>query len=98
MATKPRLKKSAATLQHPIRVVPLHRPELQRVAPAVAPRLTYRGGPPLTPVEVFPVFWCAAWNPAPPAPLVPNFTLFFHYLPTTPRMHSSRPSPLPWAN
>jgi len=43
MATKPRLKKSAATLPHPIRVVPLHRPELQRVAPQSRPAYLPRG-------------------------------------------------------
>ncbi len=83
MATKPRLKKSAATLQHPIRVVPLHRPELQRVAPAVAPRLTYRGGPLLNAVEVFTVFWGAEWKQAPQSALVTNLNLFFDYILTS---------------
>ena len=80
MATKPRSKKSAAALQHPIRVVPLHRPELQRVAPAVAPQLTYRGGPLLTAVEVFTVFWGAEWKQAPQIALVTNLNLFFDYI------------------
>src|SRR6267142_6508436 len=83
MATKPRLKKSAATLPQPIRVVPLHRPELQRVAPAVAPRLTYRGGPLLNAVEVFTVFWGAEWKQAPQSALVTNLNLFFDYILTS---------------
>ena len=65
MAAKHRREKSPATLQHPIRVVPLHRPEAKRVAAAVAPRLTYRGGPLLTAVEVFTIFWGAEWNQSP---------------------------------
>lgn len=43
-----------------IRVVPLHLPDELLAAPAVPPQLTYRGGPLLTNVEVFTVFWGAA--------------------------------------
>ena len=50
----------------PIRIVPLHRPsELfvpGRPAKAPAAQLTYRGGPLLTSVQVFSVFWGAAWQ------------------------------------
>src|SRR5229473_7876501 len=80
MATKPRRKKSPAALQHPIRVVPLHRPEAARVAAAVAPQLTYRGGPLLTAVEVFTVFWGVEWKQAPQIALVTNLNLFFDYI------------------
>lgn len=45
-----------------IRVVPLQLPDALITAPAVAPQLTYRGGPLLTSVEVFTVFWGAAWH------------------------------------
>ena len=83
MATKPRTKKSAASLQHPIRVVPLHRPEAERVAAAVAPQLTYRGGPLLTAVEVFTVFWGAEWNQAPQSALRTNLNLFFDFILTS---------------
>ncbi len=83
MAIKPRPTKSAAALQHPIRVVPLHRPEAQRVAAAVAPRLTYRGGPLLTAVEVFTVFWGAEWQQAPQSALVTNLNLFFDFILTS---------------
>jgi hypothetical protein len=83
MATKPRRKKSPAALQHPIRVVPLHRPEAERVAAAVAPQLTYRGGPLLTAVEVFTVFWGAEWNQAPQSVVMKNMNLFFDYILTS---------------
>src|SRR6267143_432178 len=83
MATKPRPKKSAAALQHPIRVVPLHRPELQRVAPAVAPQLTYRGGPLLTAVEVFTVFLGTEWKQAEHSTIATNIDLFFDYILTS---------------
>jgi hypothetical protein len=44
----------------PIRIVPLH---TEAPAAAVhAPHLTYRGGPLLTAVEVFTLFWGAAWQ------------------------------------
>ena len=83
MAIKPRPTKSAAAVQHPIRVVPLHRPEAQRVRAAVAPRLTYRGGPLLTAVEVFTVFWGAEWQQAPRSALATNLNLFFDFILTS---------------
>ena len=53
----------------PIRIVPLSVPdELLRpagaAAPAAAPHLTYRGGPLLTNVQVFTVFWAGLEQPA----------------------------------
>jgi hypothetical protein len=83
MATKPRRKKSPAALQHPIRVVPLHRPEAERVAAASAPQLTYRGGPLLTAIEVFTVFWGTEWNQAPQSVVMKNMNLFFDYILTS---------------
>ena len=83
MATKARSRKSAAVPQHPIRVVPLLRPEIDRVAAAVAPKLTYRGGPLLTAVEVFTIFWGAEWNQAPQSALLKNMNLFFDYILTS---------------
>jgi hypothetical protein len=80
MAIKPRLKKSAAAPQHPIRVVPMHRPEVERVAAAAAPQLTYRGGPLLTSVEVFTIFWGAEWNQPPQSVVMKNMNLFFDYI------------------
>ena len=55
--------------EDPIRIVPLSVPDemlrpVEGAAPAVAPQLTYRGGPLLTNVQVFTVFWGHAWaNP-----------------------------------
>jgi len=83
MAIKPRRKKSPAALQHPIRVVPLHRPEAARVAAAVAPQLTYRGGPLLTAVEVFTIFWGAEWNQSPQSVVMKNMNLFFDFILTS---------------
>src|ERR1700682_2633875 len=83
MAIKPRPTKSAAAMHHPIRVVPLHRPEAQRVAAAVTPRLTYRGGALLTAVEVFTVFWGAEWKQAAQSALVTNLNLFFDFILTS---------------
>src|SRR5882724_7550766 len=80
MAAKPRHKKSPSSLQHPIRVVPLHRPEAERVAAAVAPRLSYRGGPLLTSVEVFTIFWGPEWNQSPQSVVMKNMNLFFDYI------------------
>jgi hypothetical protein len=56
----------------PIRIVPLHvsdtlvqpTAEAAAAAPAAAPQLTYRNGPLLTAVEVFTIFWGAAWQGA----------------------------------
>jgi hypothetical protein len=49
-----------------IRIVPLHLPQgisepLAHAGPASAPQLSYRGGPLLTAVKVYTVFWGAAW-------------------------------------
>jgi hypothetical protein len=86
MATKPRRTKSAAAPQHPIRIVPLHRPEAERVAPAAAPQLSYRDGPLLTAVEVFTVFWGAAWEQSPQNVIMKNMNLFFDFILTSPLM------------
>jgi len=83
MATKAHTKKTAAAPQHPIRVVPLHRPEAERAAPAAAPQLTYRGGPLLTAVEVFTVFWGAAWEASPQTVVMKNMNLFFDFILTS---------------
>ncbi|HEV2670633.1 MAG TPA: hypothetical protein VGU74_06040 [Gemmatimonadales bacterium] len=54
----------------PIRIVPLHRPRpdtaaaVPGIAAPPAAQLTYRGGPLLTAVQVFSVYWGAAWNDA----------------------------------
>src|SRR2546426_1277106 len=67
----PRQRRAIApALDDPVRIVPLHAPR-EVFAPAAgiaappSPQLTYRGGPVLGAVQVFPVFWGAAWNDAP---------------------------------
>jgi hypothetical protein len=84
MATNAHTKKTVAAPQHPIRVVPLHRPEAERAAPAAAPHLTYRGGPLLTAVEVFTVFWGAAWEASPQTVVMKSMNLFFDFILTSP--------------
>jgi hypothetical protein len=69
----------------PIRIVPLNidqellRPvgEAQDVAPATPPQLTYRGGPLLTSVKVFTVFWGAQWSQQPLSDTVGKINDFF---------------------
>ncbi|MEO7144725.1 MAG: hypothetical protein ABI165_14600 [Bryobacteraceae bacterium] len=53
----------------PIRIVPLYLPEeltrnLPHAGAAGAPKLTYRGGPLMTGVKVFTIFWGPAWEKA----------------------------------
>src|SRR2546430_1387483 len=67
----PRQRRAIApALDDPVRIVPLHAPR-EVFAPAAgiaappSPQLTYRGGPLLGAVQVFTVFWGAAWNDAP---------------------------------
>jgi hypothetical protein len=78
MPKKPGRTKSYVAPQHPIRVVPLHRPETpSRGAPAAAPNLTYRNGPLLTAVQVFTLFWGSAWQQAPNSGLLQQINQFF---------------------
>jgi hypothetical protein len=77
-----------------IRIVPLQvpdtlhqpTPEVLAAVPAAAPKLTFRGGPLLTAVEVFTVFWGAAWQQAPQAGLVTQINQFFDFILTSPLM------------
>jgi hypothetical protein len=83
MPAKPKQKKSQATTGHPIRVVPLHRPELAPAAAAVAAQLSYRNGPLLTAVEVFTIFWGADWQQSPQSLLIPRLNQFFDFILTS---------------
>jgi hypothetical protein len=72
----------------PIRIVPVHPVEglsapTHGAAPLPAPRLTYRGGPLLTAVEVFTVFWGAAWQTAPESGLADSLNAFFDFILTS---------------
>ncbi len=66
----------------PIRIVPLHMPEVAvkivpRVAAPPAPKLTYRGGPLLTAVQVFTVYWGPAWKQASLKPMAGKINTYF---------------------
>jgi hypothetical protein len=93
MPGKPQHRKSshehessvAKTKKHPIRVVPMH-PGAARVAEAVAAQLTYRGGPLLTAVQVFTIFWGAAWQDTANSALMTKMNQFFDYVLMSPLM------------
>jgi len=73
-----------------IRIVPLHVPDVTptvdqaKAAPPVAPHLSYRNGPLLTAVEVFTIFWGAAWQQSANAALVSHVNQFFDFILTSP--------------
>jgi hypothetical protein len=66
----------------PIRIVPLH--PYVRDAAAPAPNLTYRNGPLLTNVEVFTLFWGAAWQDLANTQLSQQMNSFFDFILTSP--------------
>ena len=75
-----------------IRIVPLYvadavttpTTDAAKLAPAVAPQLSYRNGPLLTAVEVFTVFWGAAWQQGANAALLAHVNQFFDFILTSP--------------
>jgi hypothetical protein len=72
-----------------IRIVPVHPVEqiattTPEAPPAPAPQLTFRGGPLLTAVEVFTVFWGSAWQQAPQSGLLQTVNQFFDFILTSP--------------
>ena len=71
-----------------IRIVPLHLPAgilapVHKLAAPATPQLTYRGGPLLTAVKVFTLFWGDAWQQA-EAGLIGQVNDFFAYILTSP--------------
>ncbi len=83
------LKTVVANPEDLIRIVPLHVPPptlepAKGLAPAAAPHLTYRGGPLLTAVEVFTVFWGSSWKKPAQVTLIGNLNKFFKYILTSP--------------
>ena len=80
MPPKTRRQASPSELFRPIRIVPLHT-AATALAPAPVPaKLTYRNGPLLTSVQVFTIFWGAAWNQAPQSGLIPQINQFFDFI------------------
>jgi len=80
-----RAGKKISRMNDPIRIVPLHLPsELYRpsagIAPAPAAQLTYRGGPLLSVVKVFTLFWGEAWQNAPNSGLANQLNEFFKFV------------------
>jgi hypothetical protein len=67
----------------PIRIVPLRTQDKallalgEAIVAAPAARLTYRKGPLIPAVEVFTIFWGAAWKTAPQNALIPRLNAFF---------------------
>jgi hypothetical protein len=88
MPSKPRPKQprtpSKSELYHPIRVVPLHPGAARAAAQQVPAKLTYRSGPLLTSVQVFTIFWGAAWQKAPQSGLLTRMHDFFDFIVTSP--------------
>jgi len=76
-------EKSLPVRKDAIRIVPLHRPEAQLVAPAAAPQLLYRGGPLMGSVEVFSIFWGAGWQQPPLAGILSQVNQFFDFVLTS---------------
>jgi hypothetical protein len=82
--SKPRPKKPAHTGKHPIRIVPLHRPEAPPAqAAASAPKLVYRNGPLLSAAQVFTAFWGSSWKQAPGSDLLTQMNQFFDFILTS---------------
>jgi hypothetical protein len=69
-----------AAQSHPIRVVPMHRGTAQVAAPPLSAKLTYRQGPLLTSVQVFTIFWGAAWQQPPQSELLTRLNGFFDHI------------------
>ena len=73
----------------PIRIVPLHTPpelaqDVEGAASPPPPHLTYRGGPLLSAVEIFTVFWGTPWTTAPLNAMAQNLNQFFRFIVTSP--------------
>jgi hypothetical protein len=65
----------------PWRIVPLH--PAPRAAAVGAPQLTYRGGPLLTAVQVFTVFWGQAWQTTANSAFMTQMNAFFDFVLTS---------------
>lgn len=75
-------KITPATQNKPIRIVPLFVPGPAK--PAASPaQFVYNGGPLLTAVQVFTVFWGSAWQQSPLSDLIPELNSFFDYILTS---------------
>jgi hypothetical protein len=78
-------QKKVSRMKDPIRIVPLHLPsELYRPAAGIAAppaaHLTFRGGPLLSSVKVFTIFWGQAWQTTPNSELANQLNQFFKFV------------------
>jgi hypothetical protein len=85
----PRARSIQPALDDPIRIVPLWVPgELVAPAPGVQapppPQLTYRGGALLTSVQLFTLFWGAAWDDAAQQTTLQSLNRFFQFVVASP--------------
>src|ERR1700688_1930046 len=76
-------KASHFSAEGAVRIVPLHKPEAQALAPASAPKLVFRGGPLLTSVEVFTIFWGGKWQQDPYTAIPAQLNQFFDFVLTS---------------
>jgi hypothetical protein len=85
MPTQPRSRKIVTYDSDAICIVPMYVGDARAQAPAPTPtaQLTYRNGPLLTPVEVFTIFWGAAWQKSPTQALVGQLNAFFDVILTS---------------
>jgi hypothetical protein len=70
----------------PVRIVPLYRPgdaPEHGASPPPAPKLVYSGGPLLTEVEVFTIFWGPWWQAGDGATLATELNGFFDFVLTS---------------
>ena len=80
-----RTKNEFPRMNDPIRIVPLHLPsELYRAAAGIAAppaaQLSYRGGPLLSSVKLFTIFWGQAWQTSPNSDLASQINQFFQFV------------------
>jgi len=83
MSTSSPTPSAPSRARGPIRVVPLHIAPAPSVAPVPGPKLTYRGGPLLTAVEVVTIFWGPSWQAPPQADLSQQINQFFDFVLTS---------------
>ena len=77
---------------NPLHIVPMYSngvlPSNVAAAPATsAPDLTYRGGPIISNVQIFTVFWGSAWQQSPQNGLISQINTFFGFLVTSTLMN-----------
>ncbi len=78
-------KQVLSAQSEPIRIVPLYTPgEVKKVTSP--PQLVYNNGPLLSAVQVFTVFWGAAWQQSPLSDTVQSLNSFFDFILTSPLM------------